>query len=290
MISLLHAHHAELSFWARLRPIQGPRSTEPDQKTPSGVEERDRVPSLFGDDRVEISSLALRKAEEAQDSSRSESSNRQEEEQNVQKNQASFGSKETTQKGLDPEKTPPGDESESDSETAPPGSKQLTDKEKAQVAELQARDREVRAHEQAHKAAAGDLATGGPTYSYEKGPDGRRYAVGGEVGISLREGRTPEETERNARRAAQAALAPASPSSQDLKVAGKARQMAAEAAREAKETPEGSEREIEGQEDQLQGLARSAYEQTSASLRPTRTSDEDPKQLLPQLDQLDQLA
>jgi hypothetical protein len=114
---------------------------------------------------------------------------------------------------------------------------ELTDEERREVAKLQARDREVRAHEQAHLAAASGMAVGGAHYEYEKGPDGKSYATGGEVQIAIRGGATPEERLRNAERAAQAALAPASPSSQDRAVAAEARAMAGEAQAEiAKET------------------------------------------------------
>ena len=58
---------------------------------------------------------------------------------------------------------------------------ELTDEEKAEVDELKDRDREVRQHEQAHMAAAGPYAKGGPSYEYTRGPDGKRHAVGGEV-------------------------------------------------------------------------------------------------------------
>ena len=104
--------------------------------------------------------------------------------------------------------------------------------------ELEARDREVRQHEAAHAAAAGNLAIGGPTYQYQTGPDGQRYAVGGEVKIQLREGTTPEETIRNMERAKRAALAPQSPSPQDYAVAAEASRLAAEARREAGEDDE----------------------------------------------------
>ena len=114
-----------------------------------------------------------------------------------------------------------------------PGGPELTDEEEAKVRELSARDREVRAHEAAHKAAAGSAAKGGPKFEYEDGPDGRRYAVGGEVPISLEEGRTPEETVENARRVQRAALAPARPSAQDRAVAAEASQLAARASAEA---------------------------------------------------------
>ncbi len=62
-------------------------------------------------------------------------------------------------------------------------------KTKAQVLEeqrvvdaLQSRDREVRQHERAHQAA-GAGHTGPVSYTFQKGPDGRLYAIGGEVGI-----------------------------------------------------------------------------------------------------------
>ncbi len=109
---------------------------------------------------------------------------------------------------------------------------QLTSEEQRQVEKLKERDREVRAHEQAHAAAAGNAATSGPHFEYETGPDGKRYAIGGEVNISIREGDTPEETIRNAEQARRAALAPADPSAQDRSVAAAASAMANEARRE----------------------------------------------------------
>lgn len=95
-----------------------------------------------------------------------------------------------------------------------------------EIAKLAARDREVRAHEQAHVAAGGSLITSGPTYSYQTGPDRRRYAVGGEVGIDSSPVRgDPEATIDKARRVRAAALAPAEPSTQDRQVAARATQM-----------------------------------------------------------------
>lgn len=97
------------------------------------------------------------------------------------------------------------------------------------IATLKSTDQNVRAHEAAHLAAAGGLATGGAQFTYETGPDGVRYAVGGEVSISVSEGQTPEETLQRAEQIRRAALAPADPSSQDLAVAAMAEQMAARA-------------------------------------------------------------
>lgn len=102
---------------------------------------------------------------------------------------------------------------------------QLSDKAKALLRSLQARDRQVRAHEQAHLAASGGLATSGASYTYQKGPDGVSYAVGGEVSIDVSPGRTPEDTIARAVTIRAAALAPADPSGQDRAVAAAASQM-----------------------------------------------------------------
>lgn len=98
------------------------------------------------------------------------------------------------------------------------------------VNELKKIDQEVRAHEQAHAAAAGGLAKGGPTFEFQRGPDGQLYAVGGEVQIDTSGvPGDPEATLQKAQQIQQAALAPAQPSSQDRSVAVAAAAMAAEA-------------------------------------------------------------
>lgn len=108
----------------------------------------------------------------------------------------------------------------------------LSEEEKARVAELERRDREVRTHEQAHLAAAGGMARGGASFDYQTGPDGKRYAVGGEVQIAMKGGKTPEETIRNAEQVRAAAMAPADPSSVDQQTAAAAGRMAQEARQE----------------------------------------------------------
>lgn len=112
----------------------------------------------------------------------------------------------------------------------------LTEEEQKQVEELKARDREVRRHEAAHKAAAGQYATGGPTYTYQRGPDGKQYAVGGEVQIDTSpiEG-DPAATIRKMGTIRRAALAPTEPSSQDRAVAADAAQKAQKARQELRE-------------------------------------------------------
>jgi hypothetical protein len=98
--------------------------------------------------------------------------------------------------------------------------------------ELQRRDREVRAHEQAHLAAAGGYARGGVSLHYQRGPDGRMYAVGGEVSIDLSRAATPEETISKMQTVRRAALAPAEPSAADRQIAAQASIKLAEAQRE----------------------------------------------------------
>jgi hypothetical protein len=108
----------------------------------------------------------------------------------------------------------------------------ISPEDQATLKQLKARDREVRQHEQAHLATAGGLAASGANYSYQRGPDGVNYAVGGEVRIDTSPGRTPEETLRRAEIIVAAALAPADPSGQDIAVAAQARKMALQARQE----------------------------------------------------------
>lgn len=107
--------------------------------------------------------------------------------------------------------------------------KRYSDEETRIINELAARDREVRAHEQAH-AAVGGIHAGPPTYTFEHGPNGKKYAVGGEVSISTSPvAGDAEATIRKADQVKRAALAPAQPSAQDRAVAAQATQMKIEA-------------------------------------------------------------
>ncbi|MCE3263684.1 MAG: hypothetical protein K0R43_2763 [Pseudoduganella sp.] len=108
---------------------------------------------------------------------------------------------------------------------AAPAQQELSPEDQAKVEQLKARDLAVRQHEQAHLAAAGSLAVSGANYTYQRGPNGVNYAVGGEVNIDTSPGRTPEETLEKARQVQAAALAPAEPSSQDRSVAARAAQL-----------------------------------------------------------------
>lgn len=112
--------------------------------------------------------------------------------------------------------------SENSQESA--NSTELTLSERNLISQLQATDTRVRAHEMAHQAAGGGL-TGAASYTYERGPDNKMYAVAGEVPISMQKGSTPEQTIANARQIQAAAMAPADPSPQDFRVAASAMRM-----------------------------------------------------------------
>ncbi|POZ62791.1 hypothetical protein C2I19_06875 [Chromobacterium alticapitis] len=105
-----------------------------------------------------------------------------------------------------------------------PDGKPLNEAQQKEVSELKSRDTDVRRHEAAHQAAGGSLA-GAASFTFEQGPDGKQYAIGGEVPIQVSRGGTPEETIRNAQTVRAAALAPSDPSGQDRAVAAEASQI-----------------------------------------------------------------
>jgi len=96
----------------------------------------------------------------------------------------------------------------------------LSDSEKDLVRRLEKRDQEVRRHEQAHLSSAGGYAKGGARYDYQRGPDGKNYAVGGEVTLDVSKiPNDPEATIAKMEIVKKAALAPAEPSSKDRTIA-----------------------------------------------------------------------
>lgn len=96
----------------------------------------------------------------------------------------------------------------------------------AVIVDLRQRDAEVRRHEAAHASAGGQFA-GAPSFQFTKGPDGRSYAVSGEVPIDLSPvPDDPQATIQKMRQVKRAALAPANPSAADRGVAASADQQA----------------------------------------------------------------
>jgi len=124
------------------------------------------------------------------------------------------------------------DQQKNTAEQAKTDGQPLTPEEQKMVAELQQRDREVKIHEQAHMANAGQYARGGATYSYQQGPDGRRYAIGGEVPIDISPEKNPEQTIQKMQTVKRAAMAPAEPSSADRSIAAAAAALEAQARQE----------------------------------------------------------
>jgi len=101
-------------------------------------------------------------------------------------------------------------------------SEPLSDEDQQELDDMKRRDREVRTHEQAHKAAGGAFA-GSMRLNFQMGPDGKRYAVEGSVPIDVSPvAGDPAATLRKMEVVARAANAPASPSGADRAVAAQA--------------------------------------------------------------------
>lgn len=122
----------------------------------------------------------------------------------------------------------------------------LSEEQKQEVEALKERDQEVRAHEQAHARTGGPYA-GAPSYEFERGPDGKMYAVSGEVQIDTApiDG-DPAATIVKMETVIRAALAPQEPSGQDSRVAAEARAAKSEAQAELRKQKQEEARETEG--------------------------------------------
>jgi len=105
----------------------------------------------------------------------------------------------------------------------------LTSEEQTEVRELAQRDQQVRAHEQAQKSVGGAYA-GSVNLDLERGPDGRSYAIAGDVSIDASPvSGDPEATLHKMETVRRAALAPSDPSGADRHVASHAQSTAAHA-------------------------------------------------------------
>lgn len=107
------------------------------------------------------------------------------------------------------------------------GVRELTPEQQRQVAKLKETDQAVRAHEAAHLAAGSGVVTSGASYTYAYGPDGKAYAVGGEVGVDTSRANSPQANIDKGQRIKAAALAPVDPSPQDYRVANVGAQLEA---------------------------------------------------------------
>lgn len=141
--------------------------------------------------------------------------------------EAQANAQQRTRRGSETPPNTPSSRTEPNGQSSPRTVQDKVDisQEAREIQELAARDREVRAHEAAHAAVGGQYA-GAPSFTYETGPDGKRYAVAGEVPIDTAPvAGDPEATIKKMQVVQAAANAPAEPSSTD-------RQVAAEASRE----------------------------------------------------------
>jgi len=107
---------------------------------------------------------------------------------------------------------------------------ELTDAEKNRLELLKKADSDVRAHELAHILAGGRYIMSGARLQYERGSDGKTYAVAGEVTIDTSP--VPGDPGATADKMGvihRAALAPKDPSAQDRRVAERSSLMKAQA-------------------------------------------------------------
>jgi hypothetical protein len=119
-----------------------------------------------------------------------------------------------------------------DAETTNPETENQLSGEREDVRQLEQKDREVRATQLARAAAAGGLGSV-PTFAYKVGPDGRLYAVSGQVTLDTNPvPGDPEATLRKARQIEKAAFMPGDPSSEDRRAAAMAATLAARARQE----------------------------------------------------------
>ncbi|XPV68469.1 MAG: putative metalloprotease CJM1_0395 family protein [Halarcobacter sp.] len=165
------------------------------------------------------------------------------------------------------EKDEASSKSKNNQEQKDENSTQLTQQERIELNKLQVTDAKVRAHEAAHQS--GSAASGGASFTYEKGPDGVMYAVAGEVPVRIETGSTPQESISNLQGVISTALAPADPSPQDVSVASKARVLMMKAQQEfAQEIQEKRSNSNEYSQN-----AKSKYEENSTSQEKDKNTD-----------------
>ena len=226
----------------------------------TGIDKSTRVAGQSQDNLVSIATSSTQNASENQQYSHQRHialqgylSLGQEQEQGAEKSQAQGQGQVQGQ-----ETQTKGQESKPSSSQTPKGidGQELTEEEQQKVKEMKERDEEVRVHENAHKSAGGQYAAA-PTYTYETGPDGKRYITDGEVSIDIGEEKDPQSTIEKMQVVKRAAMAPAEPSGQDRKVYQEANQKEAAARQElaedkkeeAKEKQEKAKESLNGQSD-----------------------------------------
>ncbi len=147
----------------------------------------------------------------------------------------------------------------------PTDPRELTQEEELEVRRMAARDAEVRRHELAH-ASVGGPHIGVAEYKYQRGPDGKLYAVGGRVSIDVAPAASPAATVRKMDTIIRAALAPLNPSMEDRAAAVLAWQIRQKAVNAEKAE----------ERDETQATP-GAPNPSSGAPNPFRADDDDPK-------------
>ncbi|MCJ8293597.1 MAG: hypothetical protein MJK15_04250 [Colwellia sp.] len=187
------------------------------EKAVASEKERARPPAQVNE-QVDFANLRKQAEHAASSISKQEQSKQQQDEQSSQHNSEHKQEEQSSDAGVATS------EDDKDNEAS-----QQTLADEKIISQLQQRDKEVKAHELAH-ATIGGSATGSPTYTFKMGPDGKKYAVGGEVAVDLSSvAGDPQATIMKMQKVHAAALAPANPSTQDTRVAASAVQKILEA-------------------------------------------------------------
>lgn len=115
----------------------------------------------------------------------------------------------------------PNDQSPNEEKEEPPSRNpnELDEGDKDLIERLKQRDLEVKMHEQSHVALAGEYARGAPSYTYQMGPDGKMYAVGGSLAVDTGKEADPAKNAAKAHILRTAAMGVDDPSTADATVA-----------------------------------------------------------------------
>jgi len=238
--TVLNPHTESLRRENHQREITPPPVATSQSAAEKGVasdKERGRTPAQ---NNADIDFVSIREQAELANSSITEQNKEQNEQHQQENSQQGNDTREASADGEPVETKKRADAINDETKT----SAQTVEQERI-ISELKQRDQEVRSHEAAH-AAVGGSVTGAPNYSYENGPDGKRYAVEGEVSVDLSPvSGDPRATITKMQKVHAAALAPVNPSSQDTRVANTATQIILQAQSELLSEPR-----VEGEEGQ----------------------------------------
>lgn len=132
----------------------------------------------------------------------------------------------------------------------------------------------MRLHEQLHASVGGQYA-GAPSYEFETGPDGKQYAVGGEVQIDISPvPGDPRATIDKMQQVKAAALAPAEPSNADKAAAARADQHIRTAQAELQESTAPARTAATGQDNDSGSTPEPGSEVAASAVAQDRAQDQ----------------